>query len=161
MSIIQKHLAVAATTAVALGGGSAAVLAASAAAATPVVTGTGSGSATLTVTGPAGQTGQFNHMVSCDTTQSRYVLTAHGQSARASTSFVLTVPGYNGAGSYTGTIVVTRHSTHGSSLHHAQVPVTLTDGGGSIAYTKTLAGKYIPANAGKQISAQANWTCTV
>lgn len=165
MSFSPKPALIAACLALAAGGGGAALLATTAGASTVTTTSTststGTGTATVSVTGPAGKTHTRTLAVSCTTAKGRYVVRSVTKHGRRSLRLRLAVRDYSGAGSYTGTAMITRRSANGFSRHHFKVPVTLTSTGGSVSVTKTLSGKRNPANAGKTISATAHWTCSV
>jgi hypothetical protein len=167
MSIARKPAALAACLALAAGGGGAAVLTASAGASTVPSSATTAhkshadvhkGTGSFTVTGPKGKTRTRNDVkLSCRVVKGRYVVSSGGKRHRLR----LIVKDYKGAGSYTATALVTRHTSSGTSRHHYKVPVTLTATGGSATYSRTLSGKRDAALKGKTISASASWTCSV
>jgi hypothetical protein len=153
MSIASRPATVAACLTLAAGGAGALGNAANAAA-SPVHRGTGS----FTVTGPKGRTRSRSDVkLTCRAVDGRYVVSAGGMHHRVR----LVVKDYTGAGAYTATVVISRHSATGSSRHRYAVPVTLTATGGSATYSRTLTGKHHAALKGKTISASASWTCSV
>jgi len=128
---------------------------------TTASTGTrGVGMVTVTVTGPYGRTRTRSRAVSCTLHNGDYILSGarvrDGRFRRAA----LTIPGYHGAGSYTGTL---RASVRGPFLRlqgELQVPVTMTDSGGDVTISRTLPGTFYPQLRGKTVSVSSAWTCT-
>jgi hypothetical protein len=72
----------------------------------------------------------------------------------------LTVPGYHGAGGYTGSLHVIARTPFMRLEKTVSLPVTLTDTGGSITVSRTLPGTVHPQLKGKTVSVNAVWTCT-
>ncbi len=165
MSLSPRPAVVAACLALAAGGGGAAVLAASAGASTVTTAhrvAADAGTGTVSITGAKGKTHTTTVPVSCKVLKGRYVVVAGKSHGRRGSAVRLSVKDYTGAGSYTGSVVVTHHNHAGFSGHrYAKVPVTLTSDGGSFTYSKTLSGKRDPALKGKTISVSASWTCSV
>ena len=124
---------------------------------------TGTGTVMVKVTRPNGQsrTRPQRH-VSCRVSGGDYVLRfvrARGVAPRRG-SASLTVGGYHGPGSYTGTLRVVVRGPFLRLSKTVQLPVTLNSNGGEATMTRTLRGKVHPALKGKTISATASWTCT-
>ncbi len=127
---------------------------------TPATAHTGTG--TVSITGPKGKTHTRTVPITCTVVAGRYVVLAGKQPTRKGTSLRLGVKDYTGAGSYSGTVLIIRHSHVSFSGHrYTKVPVTLTTTGGSFTYSKTLSGKRHPALKGKTVSVAASWTCSV
>ncbi|WP_249010331.1 hypothetical protein [Conexibacter sp. DBS9H8] len=165
MSLITRPAVLAACAALAAGGGTAAVLVTSAGAATvstaTTAPGTGHGTGTVTFTGPGGKSHTRTGAVSCRVANGHYMLTSVRKLAHGRRILRVIVPGYTGAGSYHGTVVMMRRHANafrGRDLRH--VPVTLTTTGGSFSYSKTLNGTHHHALKGKTVSARASWTCS-
>lgn len=121
----------------------------------------GSGTVTVTLTGPNGKT----HMrparpVKCTLRNGDYILSGarvrDGRLGRAA----LTIPGYHGAGTYTGTVRVSLRGPFIRLHGELRVPVTMTDSGGSLTITRTLPGTFHPKLRGKTVSLTSAWTCT-
>jgi hypothetical protein len=146
--------------AIAGGGTGAALLASSAQASSSGAPAGQTGTATVSVTGPAGKTRTRTVPVSCMVTDGSYVVKTSRQHGKRSRTETLTVPDYTGAGSYTATVVIARHTAHSFSERNLKVPATLTSDGGSVSYSKTLTGKHHSKLKGKTISAKATWTCS-
>jgi hypothetical protein len=164
MSFSRRPAAIAACLALAAGGGGAAVLASSAGASTVTAAshaGASTGSGTVSITGPKGKTHTRTVPVTCKVVNGRYVVLAGKKHAKRGSDLRLAVKDYTGAGSYSASVLVTRHAAGSFSGHrYAKVPVTLTSTGGSFTYSKTLSGKKHSALKGKTISVSASWTCS-
>lgn len=135
---------------------------ASIAAATGTASSTSSGHGTVTVkvTRPDGKTKtRPAHPVACSQNGGNYVLRFARRDGRRGGAATLTVSGYHGPGSYTGTLRVIARGPFLRLYKTLQLPVTITDTGGQATVSRTLPGTLHPALKGKTVSATANWTC--
>jgi len=149
----------AAVAAVAAGG--AVSIASASSGSTPSTTGGNAGTLRVTVTRPDGQTRtRPARSVRCTVAGGDYVLRAGRALAGRRAAATLTVPGYHGAGSYTGSLHVIVRTLFMRFDRTVSLPVTLTDTGGSVTVSRTLPGTFHPQLKGKTVSATAVWTCT-
>ncbi|MGO9974679.1 MAG: hypothetical protein ACLP01_18100 [Solirubrobacteraceae bacterium] len=119
------------------------------------------GTATVTVTRPDGKTHtRPAREVRCTLLNGAYVLRGVSHRGRRVGAETLTVPGYHEAGSYTGTVNAVLHGPFLQLHATRQVPVTMTDSGGSVTVSRTLPGRLHPRLRGKTVSETVAWTCT-
>jgi hypothetical protein len=160
MRLIRTHKLIAASAAVAVLGAGGAVSIASASSGSSSTANATTGSLTVTVTGPRGKTHtRPTRQVRCAITNGDYVLTIGGRHRLRRGRATLSVPSYNGAGSYTGSLTIRVRALFTSLSKTVSVPVTMTSSGGSVTVSRTLPGKIHPSLRGKTVSATAAWTC--
>ncbi len=163
----SKGALLASVLAVAVAGGGASIAAAaggssgSAGSGATTAGSAGTGTATVTVTRPDAKTHtRPAREVRCTLLGGAYVLRSVGHRGRRVGAETLTVPGYHGAGSYTGTVNVVLHGPFLQLHATREVPVTMTDSGGSVTVSRTLPGRLHPQLRGKTVSETVAWTCT-
>jgi hypothetical protein len=163
--ITRGRLAAAGLLAAVAAGGTASIAAATSGGSGSTTT--GMGTVAVKVTRPNGKTRtRPQHPVGCSTNGGNYVL-RFARRANAPTrkrgraaGTTLTVSGYHGPGSYTGTLRVVVRGPFLRLSRTIKLPVTLTSSGGQATLTRTLPGTVHPSLKGKTVSATASWTCT-
>jgi hypothetical protein len=71
----------------------------------------------------------------------------------------LSVPGYTGAGSYTGIGRIAYAGIWERFSKTVRVPVTMTATGGDVSFARTLPGVIYPWLRGEHVTVDVNWSC--
>ena len=114
-----------------------------------------SGSVTAKITSPIALSGTVATAVSCTSARLYRASVASAVIKGDQVSFVVTIPGYRGPGSYPATVAVTLSQASGVVTTVAgvsRVPAVITDGGGSFSVSAT-------GTAGRTFSGSLAWVC--
>jgi hypothetical protein len=120
------------------------------------------GSVQVTLTSPKVFVGKGRSAnISC-TDKSGVYVASFGRTSPGGGVFrgALTVPGYHGAGNYTGRLTVFAHRPgHTAAGTWGGVRVAVTQNGGSSSFSRVLPGIVYPQLKGKVIAGTVTWTC--